>query len=147
MAVVDRAAADRANADLELLELHKPLLRFDRQYDYRLASVVGMVENPGNLLRTAHGEVVARVGGDPPLTLELLTAYPDDREPKPDDCLCQAPDALGDARRMEANPRYAGRLYGRVVRGDSGRDWLQYWFWLYYPRTCSASESTTATGR
>jgi len=132
VAVVDRAAADRANADLELLELHKPLLRFDRQYDYRLASVVGMVENPGNLLRTAHGEVVARVGGDPPLTLELLTAYPDDREPKPHDCLCQAPDALGDARRMEADPRYAGRLYGRVVRGDGGRDWLQYWFWLYY---------------
>ena len=39
---------------------------------------------------------------------------------------------LGDARRMEGDPRYAGRLYGRVVRDDGGRDWLQYWFWLYY---------------
>ena len=72
------------------------------------------------------------MGGDPPLTLELLRAYPDEREPQPDDCLCQAPDVLGDARAMEGDPRYAGRLYGRVVRADGGRDWLQYWFWLYY---------------
>lgn len=118
--------------DLALLERYKPLLRFDRQYDYRLASVLGIVENPGNLLRTADGEVIARVGGDPGLTLELLTAYPDDREPKADDCLCEGADVLGDARRMEHDPRYAGRFYGRVVRADSGRDWLQYWFWLYY---------------
>ena len=118
--------------DLALLERYKPLLRFDRQYDYRLASVVGIVENPGNLLRTADGEVIARVGGDPALTLELLTAYPDGREPRTDDCLCEGPDVLGDARRMEHEPRSAGRLYGRLVRGDSGRDWLQYWFWLYY---------------
>ena len=121
------AAADA----LTLLERHKPLLRFDRQYDYRLASVHGIVENPGNLLRTADGEVIARVGGDPALTLELLTAYPDEREPKPDDCLCQAPDVLGDARQMENDPRYSGRIYGRVAR-DGERDWLQYWFWLYY---------------
>ncbi|MGH2985369.1 MAG: hypothetical protein ACRDLO_01610 [Solirubrobacterales bacterium] len=118
--------------DLVLLERYKPLLRFDRQYDYRLASVLGIVENPGNLLRTADGEVIARVGGDPALTLELLTAYPDGREPRTDDCLCEGPDVLGDARRMEDDPRYAGRLYGLVIRGDGGRDWLQYWFWLYY---------------
>lgn len=118
--------------DLALLERYKPLLRFDRQYDYRLASVLGIVENPGNLLRTADGEAIARVGGGPALTLELLTSYPDGREPRTDDCLCEGPDVLGDARRMEPDPRYAGRLYGRVVRGDGGRDWLQYWFWLYY---------------
>jgi hypothetical protein len=118
--------------DLALLERHKPLLRLDRQYDYRLASVLGMVENAGNLLRTSDGEVIARVGGDPELTLELLTAYPDGREPKSDDCFCQAPNVLGDARGMEGDPRYAGPLYGRVVRADGGRDWLQYWFWLYY---------------
>ena len=119
-------------SDISLLERHKPLLRFDRQYDYQLASVLGMVENPGNLLRSSGGEVVASVGGDPALTLDLLTAYPDEREVRPDDCLCQAPDVLGDARRMEGDPRYAGPLYGRVVRDDGGRDWLQYWFWLYY---------------
>jgi hypothetical protein len=61
-----------------------------------------------------------------------LTAYPDGRKPTSGDCLCQAPDVLGDARRMEGDSLYAGRLYGRVVRDDGGRDWLQYWFWLYY---------------
>jgi hypothetical protein len=116
----------------ELLQRHLPLLRFDRQYDYRLAAAEGMVENPGNLLRTADGEVVARVGGDPPLTLDLLTAYPDEREAKSDDCLCASPDVLGDARRMERDPRYGGRIYGRVVSEPEGRRWLQYWFWLYY---------------
>jgi hypothetical protein len=117
--------------ELELLERHKPVLRFDRQYDYPLAAVEGIVENPGNLLRSADGEVIARVGGDPPLSLALLRAYPDGREPQADDCLCQAPDTLGDARRMEAEDRYAPRLYGRVLE-DGGRAWLQYWFWLYY---------------
>jgi len=120
-----------AETETELLRRHVPVLRFDRQYDYRLAAVEGIVENPGNLLRTADGEVIARVGGEPALTLDLLSAYPDDREPSADDCLCQAPDVLGDARRMEVEPRYAGRLYGRYVR-DDGRDWLQYWLWLYY---------------
>ena len=123
--------ADAIDA-LAVLERHKPVLRFDRQYDYRLLSVLGMVENTGNLLRTADGEVIARVGGDPALSLELLTAYPDGREPKPDDCLCEAPDVLGDARRMEGDPRYSGRLYGRLVADDGARVWLQYWFWLYY---------------
>ncbi len=117
---------------MALLERHKPLLRFDRQYDYRLTSVQAMVENPGNLLRSADGEVIARVGGDPELTLERLSAYPDGVEPQPDDCLCQAPDAIGDARRMERELRYGARIYGRVVREDEGRAWLQYWFWLYY---------------
>jgi hypothetical protein len=65
---VGETRPEAAAGDLALLERHKPLLRFDRQYDYRLASVLGMVENPGNLLRTADGEVIARVGGDPPLT-------------------------------------------------------------------------------
>ncbi len=37
------AAAD----DLALLERHKPLLRFDRQYDYRLASVLAWSRTPG----------------------------------------------------------------------------------------------------
>jgi len=118
--------------DLALLERHKPLLRFDRQYDYQLASVLGMVENAGNLLRTADGEVIARVGGNPALTLDLLTAYPEGGGSRSDDCFCQSPDVLGDARRMEGDPRFVGPFYGRVVRGDGARDWLQYWFWLYY---------------
>jgi hypothetical protein len=114
-----------------LLERHRPLLRFDRQYDYRAAAVEGALENAGNLLRTRAGEVIARAAGDPELTLELLRGYPDGLAPEGRDCICLAPDHLGDARRMEGESRYRGRLYGRAVE-DGGRLWLQYWFWLYY---------------
>lgn len=116
---------------IALLERHRPVLRYDRQYDYRAASVLGAVENPGNILRRFDGEVLARAGGEPALSLELLAAYPAGLAPRRDDCLAMAPDALGDARRMEGEGRFAGRLYGRVVE-DGGRTWLQYWFWLYY---------------
>jgi hypothetical protein len=131
MALADTAPNSATSPDLELLEQHKPVLHFDRQYDYRAASVLGMVQNAGNLLRRSDGEVIARVGGDPPLTLDLLSGYPDGAQSEPGDCLCQAPDALGDARAMDASADYAGRLYGRVVP-DGERTWLQYWFWLYY---------------
>jgi hypothetical protein len=114
-----------------LLERHRPLFRFDRQYDYRAAAVEGAIENAGNLLRSRHGEVVARAGGDPELTLALLRAYPDGGSSHERDCICLGSDPLGDARRMEGEDRYAGRVYGRVVE-DGGRTWLQYWFWLYY---------------
>jgi hypothetical protein len=116
---------------LELLRRHAPVLRFDRQYDYRLTSIRSILENPGNLLRSGDGEVIARAGGSPALGEATLTAYPDGREPTADDCLCQAPDVLGDGRRMEDEERYSGRIYGRLVT-DAGKDWLQYWFWLYY---------------
>jgi hypothetical protein len=118
-------------ASQALLERHRPVLRFDRQYDYRAGAVDGAFENPGNLLRTADGEVIARAGGDPQLTPELLRSYPDGVSARERDCICLAPGFHGDAVRMEGEPRYAGRLYGRAVE-DEGRTWLQYWFWLYY---------------
>jgi hypothetical protein len=130
--MAETAAAERAAAEeIALLERHRPVLRYDRQYDYRVASVLGAVENPGNILRRFDGEVLARAGGEPELSLELLAAYPAGLEPRRDDCLAMAPDVLGDARRMEGEERYAGRLYGRAVE-DGGRTWLQYWIWLYY---------------
>jgi hypothetical protein len=119
-------------ADLELLRRHRPLLRFDRQYDYRVLAASSAVENPGNLLRRDDGEVIARAHEPPPLDLDTLTRYPEERgRARPDDCISMAPDYLGDARRMEWDPEHNGRLYGRVVE-DGGWTWLQYWFWLYY---------------
>jgi hypothetical protein len=117
--------------DLALLARHRPLLRYDRQYDYRVASVLGAVENPGNVLRRGEGEVIARAGADPPLSLELLSRYPEGLQPQDGDCFSMAPDVLGDARRMEGEDRYAARLYGRVAR-EGDRVWLQYWLWFYY---------------
>jgi hypothetical protein len=120
----------REQFDRDLLERFRPELRYDRQYDYR-AAAVETIENQGNILRRFDGEVVARGGGEPALTLGLLTDYPDELAPRGDDCLSEAPDHLGDARRMERQERFGPRVYGRVVAED-GLTWLQYWFWLYY---------------
>jgi hypothetical protein len=60
---------------LALLERFKPILRIDRQYDYKPASVLGAVESRGNLLRTGHGELVARAGHEPGLSVALLATY------------------------------------------------------------------------
>lgn len=117
--------------DLDLLARHRPVLRFDPQYDYRVLAASSAAENPGNILRRFDGEVIARAGADPPLSLETLTDYRDGLEPREDDYLAMAPDHLGDSRRMEREARHDGRIYGRVVE-DRGRTWLQYWFWLYY---------------
>ena len=91
-----------------------------------------MVENAGNLLVSRHGELIASVGGDPAVSFELLAAYPDERTIEQDDCLWQGTQVLADARRMEREGRYPGVLYGRVVPGERGRKWLQYWVWFYY---------------
>jgi hypothetical protein len=115
----------------ELLERHRPLLRFDPQYDYRVLAARSAVGNAGNLLRRPDGEVLARSGGAPPLTLDTLSGYPAGLEQRFDDCLSMAPDYPGDARRMEWEEEHRGHIYGRVVE-DGGRTWLQYWFWLYY---------------
>jgi hypothetical protein len=127
----DASGDEARTGDLELLMRFRPLLRYDRQYDYRVTSALGAVENPGNILQRNEGEVIARADGEPPLSLALLGGYPEGIEPREDDCLAMAPDVLGDGRRMEGEERYAGRLYGQVVR-DGGKTWLQYWFWFYY---------------
>ncbi len=116
---------------IELLDRHRPVLRFDPQYDYRVLAAGSAVNNPGNLLRRFDGEVIARAEGQPLLELETLSTYPGGLEAQTDDCLAMAPDYAGDARRMEWEQPHSGRLYGRV-KEDGGRTWLQYWFWLYY---------------
>jgi hypothetical protein len=116
---------------LELLECHKPLLCFDRQYDFRPVAIEGAFENAGNLLCTRYGEAIAGVGARPALSLSALTAYPEGLVADKRDALQLAPNVVGDSRTMEFDQRLGGRLYGRVVE-DGGRVWLQYWFWLYY---------------
>jgi hypothetical protein len=119
----------------ELLARHRPVLRFDPQYDYRVLAAESAAENTGNVLLRFDGEVIARSGAEPsdrpPLSLETLVAYPDGLEPQERDHLAMAPSHLADSRRMEWEEDRNGRIYGRVME-DEGRTWLQYWFWLYY---------------
>lgn len=111
----------------ELLDRHRPLLRYDRQFDFRASSAATIADNACNLLARDDGAAIAR---PPRLSLDLLASYPPPLAPRPDDRLVEAPDRLGDARRLDADPRYADRAYGRVVE-DGGRTWLQYWLWYY----------------
>jgi hypothetical protein len=131
-APLEQADSELSGEELGLLERHLPVLRFDPQYDYRLLAASSAVDNSGNLLRRRDGEVLARAGGEPALSLATLAAYPAGLEPEPGDCLSMAPDYPGDSRRMERDPEHAGRMYGRLAVGEDGRRWLQYWFWLYY---------------
>jgi hypothetical protein len=114
--------------DEELLTRFRPLLVYDRQYDYRATAVESMVENSGNLLRGFDDEVIATAGGNPQLSLELLSNYPAGRKGDPGDCICAAASRIPDARRMEHD--YGPCAYGRIVERNGYR-WLQYWFWFY----------------
>jgi hypothetical protein len=122
--------AELAGAAAGLLDRHRPILRFDRQYDFRPTSVVAVLENAGNLLRSRYGELIARAGSDPALSVELLCRYPEGLTAAAEDSNCMSPDVVGDFRRMEAEGG-PGCVYGRALE-DRGRTWLQYWFWLLY---------------
>jgi hypothetical protein len=119
--------------DGELLQRHRPLLRYDAQEPYRAVSAATITDNPGNLLAREDGSVIARAGaeGGPVLSLDTLVRYPDGLSPVDGDRLDETGDVLAAARRMQEDPRYADRVYGRVVP-DGDTTWLQYWLWLYY---------------
>jgi hypothetical protein len=116
----------------ELLERHRPLLKFDAQEPYLAISADSIVVNPTNALIRHDGRVLGRVDADGRgLSLELLTDYPGSLTPHPGDRLDEAPNVVGDARRLQADPGLAERAYGRAVE-DGPWLWLQYFFWLYY---------------
>jgi hypothetical protein len=150
-----RAAAGRG--DEQLLQAHAPLLRYDPQDLFRAISAQSMVDNPGNPVLDADGEVVAEAarastgdpgGPTPVLTLAWLGDHASRAAPQAER-LAQAPGYVRDARRMQAPSHpFAGRVYGRVRRVDRRPDWLQYWLFYYYnPRTCADLASTRVTGK
>ena len=123
----------------ELLQRHRPALRYDAQEAYRAISAASMTDHPGNLLVLEDGTVLARAGGEGAarLTLDLLSSYPEGAKPTRGDRLDAAADELAAAARFQADPAYANRVYGRVHPeagglDDTGLRWLQYWLWFYY---------------
>jgi hypothetical protein len=107
------------------LERHRPALRYDSQETYRAMSAASITDNPGNALLDGAGSVLATAGHG--LSLAFLTSYPN---PSDADKLDEAPGAMAAARRLQADPTYADRVYGRVFE-HGGRTWLQYWMWSY----------------
>lgn len=107
-----------------LLHRHRPLLLYDPQEDLRALSAESVAIRR-NLLRGDDGEVLADHDDPdlPDLTLDVLGERHDAH-------IVLAPDVARTARRLQRDPAYADRLYGRV-RAHAGRTWLQYWLWMY----------------
>jgi hypothetical protein len=119
----------------ELLVRYRPLLKFDAQEPYLAISAESIVRNAGNRLILGDETRLAEVDeqGDG-LSLDLLSDYPAPHTPDSGDRLDEVgeeADLVDDARRLQADARFAERAYGRAIR-DGEWLWLQYWFWEYY---------------
>jgi hypothetical protein len=119
---------DFSTEERRVLERYAPRLQYDAQDACRAVDAATMTANRANLLRRATGPVIA---GEPDLCLDVLARYPDGAAFETGDHLAAGPDRVGDAVRLQADPRFAHQVYGRVVPGDAGRTWLQYWLWYY----------------
>ena len=127
----------------ELLQRHRPILRYDSQGSFAADSPAIMTNrcgpggDPANLLRRADGDVLASAAGGrrrPRLELSYLgsKSYRDEAGVTRSDHL----DALGgdyvlQAREMH-RPEFADRVYGHEVPADDGGAWLQYWFFYLF---------------
>lgn len=119
--------------DEELLERFKPHLKYDSQEAFFSDSAEEMTANPGNELRRANGQVIARAGSG--LTLDTLGAeYPDGSAAANTDVLGIAGKDYRTqyAKLREARPDLRNLVYGHAQRGADGKLWLQYWFWYFY---------------
>ena len=116
----------------ELLETHKPVLKYDSQESYVADSAAEWTDNPGNRLVKTDGSVVASQGGD--LSLSFLgTTYPDGTPASATDVISDPSKRYEEqARALHQQPGYANRMYGHAVYDGTGALWLQYWFFYFY---------------
>src|SRR3954447_21478752 len=96
----------------DLLERHRPALKYDSQESYFSDSPATWTDNPGNRLLDKAGKELA-VAGHGLNTAYLGLTYPDGRK-------ADGRDLIGDpsrnyreqARKLHENKRYANRMYG-----------------------------------
>jgi hypothetical protein len=126
----------------ELLERHRPLLRYDSLESLRAdpVSSICTFTAPGrcNSLHRADGSLIASVEprqGEARLSLEFLGGilYANGEVPRRGDYL----DACGgshaaDALELRDHQDGGDIVYGRARRDGEGRLWLQYWSFFYY---------------
>ena len=131
--------------DRELLERHRPILRYHSEELYAAGAAEMMTDGfidsgPGAdrapaLKRRAPGArtlASTEPGAAEPLELAFLGAtYGNNLKAAPRDFLDLAGSAYGaDARELQL--RYPTRVYGRAAARAGGGRWLQYWFFYYY---------------
>ena len=145
----DLAAAATIDTTIfrQALTRHRPVYRFDSAEDFFPLSVNAITNNTGNQLRRVNDALLARRNADGSgLNISYLRfpVYPTGDAVLDDDKLWERhgssnPDAdyLRDARRMQRNPAFADRVYGRIryTRDEANQingAWLQYWVFYYY---------------
>jgi Vacuolar protein sorting-associated protein 62 len=116
----------------ELLQRHRPFLKYDSHETYFADSAAEWTDNPGNRLTTGGGQTLATAGQG--LSLSYLgTAYPGGRAATNSDYIGDPSDNyVAQARALHAEPGYANRMYGHAVTDRTGVLWLQYWFFYFY---------------
>jgi len=126
-----RPALNQVSAEA-LVTRYAPMLKYDSQELYFADSIETITDNPGNALRRIDGSSIV----DSPFGIEMLgwPQYMGGAQALDTDYLDERNDTYQlDAQRMHGDPAYANRVYGRAKQDpDTGKWWLQYWFWYYY---------------
>jgi|tagenome__1003787_1003787.scaffolds.fasta_scaffold20678691_2 hypothetical protein len=116
---------------IDLLERHRPVLKYDSQESYFADSAAEWTDNPGNRLQRADGTVIAEQGKG--LSLAFLGEQYDRRTARKTDVISNPGKTYREeARRLHDDPRYGNRMYGHVAHDANGDIWLQYWFFYFY---------------
>jgi hypothetical protein len=116
----------------ELLQRHRPFLKYDSHETYFADSAAEWTDNPGNRLLAKDGTELA-VGGKTLGLTFLGDRYPDGRKASAGDRISDPSKKYADqARALHSNPAYANRVYGHAVSDGDGHTWLQYWFFYFY---------------
>jgi VPS62-like protein len=116
----------------ELLERHKPFLKYDSQESYFADSAAEWTDNPGNRLARADGTVLATAENGLGLGFLGPTYTPNAAAAKSDVIGNPSRDYRNQARRLHQLPGYANHVYGHAVVDTAGDLWLQYWFFYFY---------------
>ena len=116
----------------ELLERHKPFLKYDSHEPYFADSAAEWTDNPGNVLTRADGTVLARAENGLDLAF-LGTTYSSNAAAARTDVIGNSKhDYAKQARELHKRADYANRVYGHVTDEANGDRWLQYWFFYFY---------------
>lgn len=116
----------------ELLERHKPFLKYDSQESYFADSAAEWTDNPGNQLARADGTVLATAENGLDLAFLGPTYTPNAAAARSDVIANPAGKYRDQARVLHQLPGYANHVYGHAVVDTAGDLWLQYWFFYFY---------------
>jgi hypothetical protein len=126
-----------ATTDFELLDLHRPVLKYDSNECYFADAADEWTDHQGNRLKKGD-RVLAEAGGGTvaELSIDFLGTceYPGGEEVAAGDLIdCADDDYRADAAMMHRQAKYGNKMYGRAVREPGGGAlWLQYWFFYFY---------------